>query len=189
MGNYEKALKVGFCHEGGLSDIKDDPGGLTSFGISLRFLKDYGIDLDNDGDIDSGDILSITQQKSAELYLKYFWLPGHCQDISEYPISEKMFDICINTGISRASKLIQVAANNLGAKLAVDGVLGPVSIKTINNLDCKKLLNQICLEQAKFYKNLVQNKPKSAKFLSGWLVRAACSVYSPCKTCVARRSR
>ena len=42
--------------EGGYNDIKEDKGGATNFGISLRYASGIGLDLDNDGDVDKDDI-------------------------------------------------------------------------------------------------------------------------------------
>ncbi len=63
MSNFEKAVEKVLEHEGGYVDHKNDPGGATNYGISLRFVKQStGIDLDvdGDGDIDADDIKAMT---------------------------------------------------------------------------------------------------------------------------------
>ena len=55
---FEEAIKVILKHEGGYSNDKDDPGGATDYGISLRFLQDHDIDLNGDGKVNEMDIKS-----------------------------------------------------------------------------------------------------------------------------------
>ena len=65
----DRAFAIGFAmeNEKGLVDHPNDPGGITNFGVSLRYAKAQGailseggkilldFDLDNDGDVDADD--------------------------------------------------------------------------------------------------------------------------------------
>ena len=67
MADSILALKTILCHEvgntgDGLVDDPDDPGGITKYGVSFRFLKDHGIDVDGDGDIDAEDIRGLNPE-------------------------------------------------------------------------------------------------------------------------------
>jgi hypothetical protein len=59
--------------EGGLVDHPNDPGGLTNLGVSLRFLKDEGIDIDGDGVISRADIYAMTPGKTKAVFRRAFW--------------------------------------------------------------------------------------------------------------------
>ena len=70
MSHFDTAIKKVLKHEGGYVDHKNDPGGATKYGISLRFIKQSNtdLDLDNDGDIDADDIKEMTEDKAKEIY-------------------------------------------------------------------------------------------------------------------------
>ncbi|UCD23789.1 MAG: hypothetical protein JSW51_12245, partial [Gemmatimonadota bacterium] len=53
---FDWALACVLHHEGGFVNNPNDPGGATDFGVSLRFLRSVGEDIDGDGDIDIDDI-------------------------------------------------------------------------------------------------------------------------------------
>ena len=64
MRKFEDYLKVILKHEGLYSNHPKDPGSSTMMGISLRFLKMKGIDINNDGDINIKDIKELTVEKA-----------------------------------------------------------------------------------------------------------------------------
>ena len=82
-GRFQYCMDVIMEHEGYLSDNKRDPGGITKWGISLRFLKAMGCDMDGDGKVDAHDILVLTQHDAEEIYRRYWWdnYMGHITSI------------------------------------------------------------------------------------------------------------
>jgi len=176
MKPYAWAYTVLAHHEGGFVDHSSDPGGATNYGVSLRFLRQEGIDIDNDGDIDADDIRAITPEKSKTIYKKYFWLPAQCDKIRSQLIATKVFDMAVNMGQRQAYKLVQRAINTLQSSqdLVVDGIVGPSTISAINSLEKTdyELIIHIRVEQAQFYLGLIESKPELADFQLGWLRRA-----------------
>ena len=65
MANYLKTVPYIMDFEGGLTDHPNDIGGITKYGVSLRFAKDTGdlelFDKDHDNDIDRNDIKLISK--------------------------------------------------------------------------------------------------------------------------------
>lgn len=174
-----KSFKWGLAcvlhHEGGFVDNPNDPGGATDFGVSLRFLRAVGEDIDGDGDIDVEDIHALDFEDVERLYKKHFWTPAKCSGIRSEMIAVKVFDMAVNMGLRQAWKLVQRAANTLGQTLTVDGKAGPKTIAAINSLNKKDfmLLINIRREQDRFYERLILSKPKLAEFRLGWRRRAA----------------
>lgn len=164
-------------HEGGFVDHSDDPGGPTNFGISLRFLRQEGIDIDGDGDIDLADIQAVTAAKSRDIYKEKFWKPCRCAEIRSHMVAGKVFDMAVNMGQRQAYKLVQRAVNALEYEpsLIVDGAVGVKTIAAINNYEREDyvLMDAIREEQADFYETLINDKPQLADFRLGWLRRAA----------------
>lgn len=174
MSNFHWALQKTLHHEGGFVDNPADPGGATYRGVSLRFLRSEGIDIDGDGDIDINDIRALADNKTDDMldtiYFKHFWQPAKCDKITSELISAKVFDMAVNMGIRQAWRITQRAAG----ELLVDGLVGPKSIERVRQLDSQDyfLLAKMRTEQTKFYLDLMVRKPELNAFRLGWMRRA-----------------
>ena len=129
MADFYKAIKHIIANEGGFSDHPADPGGTTKYGISLRFLKSEGIDINKDYSINQKDIQDLTLNDAQRLYQTYFWNPNKYEFIADQGAATKVFDLAVNMGAKNANKILQRAVNSteLKSKLTVDGVVGGVS--------------------------------------------------------------
>lgn len=156
---FDGAIKVVLLHEGGYVNDPVDAGGETKYGISKRTYPKV-------------DIKNLTVEQASEIYFNDWWLKGPYEQIADAALATKVFDTAINTGASRAHRFLQEAANANGAKLVVDGAIGPLSIKAINALSGTALLASFRQIQEQFYLNLIAKKPSQAKFKNGWIKRA-----------------
>ncbi|MCL2029534.1 MAG: hypothetical protein FWG97_03880 [Deltaproteobacteria bacterium] len=98
--------------------------------------------------------------------------PGQPPPLPER-LKEKLFDTAVNTGVSQASKFLQSALNRLGAGLALDGKIGPKTLSALCGISEPVVLTLYAERQAEFYRAIVDRKPDQARFLNGWLRRAA----------------
>lgn len=79
MAEFKKSIVLTLRYEGFdvYTDIKNDKGGPTRFGISLNFAKGTNdldlFDLDNDGEITKEDIRLMDSERALEVYKEYFW--------------------------------------------------------------------------------------------------------------------
>lgn len=171
---FESAVNVILRHEGRFVNNKNDSGGATMYGISLRFLKVAGLDIDLDGDVDINDIIAIDKEKAKDIYRKYWWDRYFYDDINSLPISTKIFDLAVNMGANQAHKIVQAACNSLGYRLYKDGILGHKSLYAINSLSSlyeDSLLRSINKYAKEFYYTIVEKNPEYSIFLKGWLNR------------------
>ena len=128
--------------EGGLTDHPADPGGLTKYGVSLRWVQDLaqqarqeclrqhkscdgcsaartpqctynGLDLDMDGDVDADDIRACTMQQAAALFKKHFWDALGCA-VLPLPLAVALYDGAVNMGPARAVRQLQQGMNAVG---------------------------------------------------------------------------
>ena len=106
--SFERALSIILVHEGGLSDDPRDPGGVTNFGISIRFAGSVGFDVDGDGRTTGEDIRALTQEHAASLHFDHFWKPLHCADMSA-GVALIVFDGGVNQGRATIARLLQRA--------------------------------------------------------------------------------
>lgn len=157
---FEHAIQQVLADEGGYVNHKNDKGGETNFGISKRSYPNV-------------DIKGLTEEGAKVIYHRDFWARGPYDQMTHAGLAEKVFNTAVNAGNSRAFKLLQQAANAMGAKLSVDGVIGAKSLAAINALDGNCMLKEYRLAQANFYKAIVERDESQRVFLKGWLVRAA----------------
>lgn len=175
--------------EGGYVNDPADRGGATKYGVSLRFLVGEGTidanrdgfadyDLDMDGDIDAADIRALTPGHARALYQRCFWDRLGCDTVAP-PLGEAMFDQAVNGGLTAAKKLLQRALNRtLGAALVDDGDLGPATRAALAKAwarpdGVRLLLAAYRVVTADRYRAIVAADPSQARFLKGWLRRAA----------------
>jgi lysozyme family protein len=171
---FEHCVKHILEHEGGLSQDKRDPGGTTQWGISLRYLRSIGYDVNGDGKVDENDILGLPLKGAKGIYRKYWWNRYRYGEIGELVVVEKVFDMAVNMGGYWAHKLLQIAINRLRDKpIMVDGILGCQTRAAANNTDSKLLREELrkCAEHR--YIEIIANNPAMEVFRNGWLKRAA----------------
>jgi lysozyme family protein len=159
MADFSPALNFLLPHEGGYSFDPHDAGGRTKFGISQRSYPDI-------------DIENLTLEEASKIYKRDYWDPFPYAKIESQEVANKVFDLCVNMGSHQAHKILQRGCCEAGMLLTVDGVLGPVTLRTINSLPERELLSAIKGQATDFYRKLAEDKPTNAKFLHGWLVRA-----------------
>jgi lysozyme family protein len=174
---FDFAVKAVLKHEGGFSNNPEDPGGATNYGISLRFLKEMGIDFNHDGFIDINDVKEIYFTDAIDIYKKYWWDKYHYEAINSLAVASKIFDMAVNMGPSQAHKIAQESCNHCGYQLVTDGILGPKTIAALNELCLhgreEDLMIELVDNQKWFYQYLVEENTKLKPFLNGWISRAA----------------
>lgn len=181
MAVIEKAMPTIFLHEGRtLVNDKNDPGGLTKFGVSLRFLDRTGrlskndwvdCDINHDGDIDAQDIRDLTTEAATRLYKIYFWDKLLMGAIQDQDLATKFLDMSLPMGTYAASKCMQRAIRSaIGLKLTEDGIFGIKSLAGLNMCKPPILLAAFKSECAGYFRMI--NYRRSEDFLTGWLRRA-----------------
>lgn len=167
---FEDAIGFVLNHEGLLSDHPADPGGITKYGISLRFLQDLPPelgDINHDGAVNSEDVRGLTIADALRLYRTQWWEPYLYDEFDSLPIAQKVFDYSVNMGPKMAHRILQRGLRACGCVLPEDGILGPVTFRAAASVSVEALLVGLRCEAAGFYRSL--NKPE---FIAGWLNRA-----------------
>lgn len=166
--------------EGGFVNDPDDPGGATNLGITIGTMRNLGIDLNKDGKVNEADVKLMTPEKAQEIFIKeFFQTPG----INKLPkeLQATVFDMQVNSG-ANAVKILQRVANRFGSNIAVDGLIGPNTLKAVGtayrNMG-SELINEYGLARRDYYYSLADNREKSRKFArtraggkGGWIKRA-----------------
>ena len=171
--DFNEAVVQTLKNEGGLSVDEDDPGGITNFGISLKFLKSNKIDENNDGQINGKDVQDLTIDEATQLYKQEFWNKFKIGLIGQRIIADKVFDLSVNVGGVIAIKLLQRALNmHLKIPIAIDGIIGLNTLKSIAEVGQALVLIGIKDCAIQYYQDLVKKHPHLEKYLTGWTIRA-----------------
>ena len=103
MSKFDDFIEPLIEREGG-AKIVVDTGGVTKYGISQR-----GTQLSN------AEIKALTKRKAVDIYRKYYYEPSKCDKLPEH-LQETYFDTVVNQGRSRATMILQSAANHKNGK-------------------------------------------------------------------------
>jgi lysozyme family protein len=164
MADFGKALAYTLRHEGGWSDDPADPGGATNFGITLKTAQRFGIKTKE-------ELRAIAPERVAEIYEAGYWRYGGVRD---QRVATKLFDMAVNMGPGTAEKLLTRALTRHDPETAARILgRGDASLLDVNAHPPGDVLAALCKESEDHYRAIVARRPASAKFLKGWLKRAA----------------
>lgn len=177
MSEFDLAIDFVLRNEGGFVNDPNDPGGATSYGISLRWLKTVGqldADITGDGQIDLEDIRELTKEKAKLLYKKYWWDKYGYEKINDQSVANKILDMSINMGAVQAHKIAQRALFSINGYncIKVDGIIGLNTLTEINDAISLIYLAALKSEMAGFYRELIATKKQFEIYRNGWLKRA-----------------
>lgn len=180
--NFSIAHKFTAKWEGGESDHPADGGGLTKYGVSLKFLGGLsGTQSNRDVLERMGIRLPITRQviydltrdQAASLFRWQFWDKLSLGLVPLRP-AVILYDAAVNSGPAQSVKLAQRGYNRCvayGQPLVVDGIMGPATRAAMQLADTDKALTAMLDAREAFFQQIVDNKPSQQVFLRGWTNR------------------
>jgi lysozyme family protein len=141
----------------------DDPGGVTK----------YGIDKSAHPNLTADQIRNMTEDEAVQIYFTGEWPASHAGELP-VPLGEISFDMTVLDGAGRAMRALQNACGLTGTD--IDGAWGPITLAaaTATAKDADRLMraaDRMLDWRAARYHNLVEEHPKLAKYLKGWLNR------------------
>ncbi|QDP66176.1 MAG: putative glycosyl hydrolase [Prokaryotic dsDNA virus sp.] len=158
MSKFDDFIEPLIEREGG-EKIVVDTGGTTKYGIS-----EHGTDMSAD------DIKALTKRKAIDIYRDQYYKPSKCDKLPDH-LQEAFFDCVVNQGRSRATKILQKAANHKNGKgksISVDGRIGPNTIKAVQNVEVERFRAFRLMH----YASIVLKRPdKYEKYYYGWYRR------------------
>jgi len=160
MAQFEPAVLITLRHEGGFLH-NELTGEIVNHGVTLQFVRSSGYKPDADEDF----IRNLSTTEASAIYRTYFWNRCHIGRIDDQSLANKTFDLTVNMG-PEALKLLQSAGH-----CAMDGILGPISLASINALDPVQLLADYKELAARRYKQIAAANPNLTGDLAAWLAR------------------
>jgi lysozyme family protein len=169
MANFEIFLPMLLKFEGGFADDPVDPGGVTNKGITFKTFTGCAKTLLN-VDPTLENLKNLTDAQAGTIYRASYWNPVHGDEMELQDLANIVCDFYVNAG-GNATRLLQRVMNGMGAELAVDGSIGPASIKALATLDQTEVYRRYKSGRITYYQNLAESQPPLRKFLNGWLNR------------------
>jgi len=174
MGLKTKIINKIIKLEGGYVNDSKDSGGVTRYGITQRVARKNGY---------KGEMINFPLWMAHDIYDKKYLTPISFNEIETLSpiVAEKLADISVNMGISRAGEFLQDSLNvlNRGGKdyadLKVDGQIGKKSVKALRKYLKKRFANgesvlfkMLNALQGAFYIELAKRRVKDERFIFGW---------------------
>jgi lysozyme family protein len=148
-------------YEGGYGWDKSDPGGPTKYGITCYDLAEHRHEVMDSMARWAPIVQAMPLSEADEIYDKKYATACGFQDLvvgSDCVV----FDFGVNSGPSRAVKYAQRIVG-----VAVDGVLGPLTLRAINAYPPADFINRLCHDRLDFMKGLSIWR----RFGRGWQAR------------------
>jgi len=138
--NFPKSLKWLAEHEGGLTCLKDDPGGLTNLGVTQADYNHYR----RFKQLPIQSVRLITEAEREDDFRTFYWNTLQCSKLPS-GIDNAIFDMAVNNGATGAARCAQRIANQLlGKGLLVDGHIGPQSLDIIDDCHPAEFIDAFC---------------------------------------------
>ncbi|MDO6521372.1 holin-associated N-acetylmuramidase [Shimia thalassica] len=168
------------AREGGYVNDPDDPGGATKYGVTIHTMRQLGLDLDADGDVDAADVKRLSRDKAESIFLEHYFRRPRIHQLPEM-LQPSVFDMYVNAG-ANAVKILQTLLRDMGQSVSVDGVIGPKTIdatQLASQNAPEHLADAYGIARRNYYFRLADRRPASRKYAraraggkGGWIKRA-----------------
>lgn len=168
------------AREGGFVDDPDDPGGATNHGVTIHTMRRLGLDLTGDGAVDAADVRALGRAQAVEIFVTHYF---HRPRIDALPalLHPPVFDMYVNAG-ANAVRLLQRLLAEMGYDIAVDGVIGPQTVRLAQAAALAApdhLADAYGIARRDYYYRLADGRPASRRYArrrdggkGGWITRA-----------------
>lgn len=154
--NFAESLQHVLKHEGGFSNHKDDPGGMTNLGCTKAVWEEWC-----GHPVTEKIMRELTPADVAPLYRRKYWEKIKGDDLPS-GIDYIVFDAAINSGPGRAAKWLQATIG-----VEVDGGIGPKTLAAVTAFDASQLIEDYSKRRLSFLTDL----PTWKTFGKGWTRR------------------
>lgn len=168
------------AREGGFVNDPDDPGGATKYGVTIHTMRRLGLDLTGDGVIGVADVQKLSRAQAVEIFIAHYFEAPRIAGLPN-AVQASVFDMYVNAG-ANAVKILQRLLREMGFDVAVDGVIGPMTIAAAQDAarpEPVALRDAYGVARRNYYFRLADRRPASRKYArtraggkGGWIRRA-----------------
>jgi lysozyme family protein len=123
-GNFPNCLEKILVHEGGFSNHSQDPGGMTNLGVTARVWEEWVGHAVNEK-----QMRALTISDVAPLYKRKYWDACRADELIS-GLDYAVFDFAVNSGVGRATKVLQSC---VGA--TPDGGFGSITLALVKKAE------------------------------------------------------
>lgn len=164
---FQKAADYVLQNEGGYSNIPEDGGGPTNFGITQHDLSEF-----RGEQVSANDVRMMSVDEARTIYKKFYWNKISGDSLTQLGVATCIFDCSVLYGIHEGSKYAQLAANNCGSLIEPDGKIGPETIKVLNSVKQVAFVQAYHLLVRAKINAIIESRPSQEIFRKGWESRA-----------------
>lgn len=144
QSNYERAFGWVLQHEGGYVNLKADPGGATNKGVTQKTYDAYRAGLG----MPKQSVREIGEDEVAQIYREQYAKPIWFDRLPS-GVDYALFDFAVNSGVSRAVKMIQGIVG-----VRQDGIMGNQTLAAIRAFGTASLILDLCDARLAFVRRL-----------------------------------
>lgn len=180
MQSVTKIAQEIVAREGGYVNDPDDPGGATNYGVTIHTMRRLGLDLNQDGRVDTSDVRMLTRAHAVSIFVEHYFRKPRIDRLPE-AIQSSVFDMYVNAG-GNAVKILQRLLVSMRIEVAVDGVIGPRTAAAVSQAyeaAPDHLVDAYGIARRNYYYDLAERRPASRKYArsrnggkGGWIKRA-----------------
>lgn len=173
---FNKAFTTTVGIEGKYSNHPADPGGETKYGITIKVARAWGY---------LGLMYDLPLEVAKAIYWDLYWRKAGCETIEKTAptLAPVLFDIAVNTGVSRAVTWLQMSLNALNlqeskyADIVEDGAWGQKTRSAFESFMTWRqakgelvLVRAVSSMQGHHYITISRNRPDLETFVFGWFL-------------------
>lgn len=155
--NFTTSLVLVLQHEGGFVDDRYDPGGRTMKGVTQAVYDDWRV---GEG-LPKRDVKLLNDYEVGAIYRRRYWDACRCDDLPA-GVDYAIFDFAVNSGVNRACRYLQRAAD-----VVDDGQIGAVTMGAVSAKPAVEIIEKVCAARLNFLRQL----KIFDRFGKGWTTR------------------
>tara|TARA_R110000868_G_scaffold24557_2_gene96811 strand:+ start:329 stop:1348 length:1020 start_codon:yes stop_codon:yes gene_type:complete len=167
MANFNKAFEEIIGVEGKYVNNPADKGGPTNWGITQKTLSGY---LGHSATI--AEVQALSLDVAQKIYKRNYWDAMNLDLMESELIAGFLFDQGVNAGVTTIAKKFQTLLNSTGAKLTVDGNIGPATRLAMSKINELELANKFIQVAQDNYADIVARDSSQTVFIRGWINRS-----------------
>ncbi len=153
---FAECLPLILKHEGGYVDHPRDPGGATNLGVTIGTLSEW-----LGRPATKAEVKALTAADVAPIYEARYWRAAGCDRLPR-GLDYAVFDFAVNSGVSRAVRVMQAAA-----AVTTDGMVGPNTLAAVDRIGAAEMVRRVQERRETFLRSL----STFPTFGKGWMRR------------------
>lgn len=160
---FRKALAYTFANEGGFSNVKEDKGGATNFGIIREELARW-----RHHDVTAEDVRNMDRAEAEAIYKAWYWDALHLSQVTNEKVAMALFDRAVLNGLTGVSRHVRNIFPGVQKEDAPN--FFPL-MSLVNAHDPHSFVLKLADLCEKAHRRRVEQDPTQQRFLAGWLNR------------------